>query len=115
MPAKFVVKKGATGKFRFNLLSTNGQVIASSQTYETKASCLAGLRAVQKHAPVAPIEDTTVAVKAAAAAKPAARKSAAKKVVAKKPVARKPAVKKAVAKKPAARKPAAKRAVAKKR
>ena len=114
MPAKFVVKKGATGKFRFNLLSTNGQVIASSQTYETKASCLAGLRAVQKHAPVAPVEDTTVAAKAVAA-KPAARKPAARKVVAKKPVARKPAAKKAAAKKPAARKPAAKRPAAKKR
>lgn len=26
MPGKFVVKKGTTEKFRFNLLSTNGQV-----------------------------------------------------------------------------------------
>jgi uncharacterized protein YegP (UPF0339 family) len=25
VPAKFVVKKGTTGKFRFNLLSTNGK------------------------------------------------------------------------------------------
>ena len=36
MPGKFVVKKGTTGKFRFTLLSTNGQVVATSQTYETK-------------------------------------------------------------------------------
>jgi hypothetical protein len=31
-PAKFVVKKGTTGKFRFNLLSTNGKAIATSET-----------------------------------------------------------------------------------
>jgi uncharacterized protein len=28
MAAKFVLKKGSTGKFRFNLVATNGQVIA---------------------------------------------------------------------------------------
>jgi Domain of unknown function (DUF1508) len=27
MAAKFVLKKGSTGKFRFNLVATNGQVI----------------------------------------------------------------------------------------
>jgi len=111
VPAKFVVQKGPTGKFRFNLLSTNGQVIASSQTYESKASCMAGLRAVQKSAGGAAIDDKTVAAKpAVAAAKPAARK-----VVAKKPAAKKPAAKKPVAKKPAARKPAAKKPAARKR
>lgn len=96
MPAKFVVKKGPTGKFRFNLHSTNGQVIASSQTYETKASCLAGLRAVQKSAAGAAIEDKTVAAKPApvAAKKPAAKKPAAKKPAAKKPAAKKPAARK---------------------
>ena len=117
MPAKFVVQKGPTGKFRFNLLSTNGQVIASSQTYESKASCLAGLRAVQKSAAGAGIDDRTVAV---AAAKPAVKKPAAKKPAAKKPVAKKPVAKKAVAKKPVAsktvaKKPAAKKPVARKR
>ena len=30
MAAKFVLKKGSTGKFRFNLVATNGQVIATS-------------------------------------------------------------------------------------
>ncbi|MFN8222944.1 MAG: YegP family protein [Gaiellales bacterium] len=111
MPAKFVVKKGSTGKFRFNLLSTNGQVIASSQTYETKASCMAGLRAVQKHAGGAVVDDLTVAKPAAmpAAKKPAAKKPAAKAAAAK------PAAKKAPARKPAAKKPAAKKPAARKR
>ena len=59
MPAKFVVKKGTTGKFRFNLLSTNGKVIARSETYETKRACLAGIESVRKNAPNATIDDQT--------------------------------------------------------
>jgi uncharacterized protein YegP (UPF0339 family) len=31
MAAKFVLKKGSTGKSRFNLVATNGQVIATSE------------------------------------------------------------------------------------
>ena len=95
MPGKFVVKKGPTGKFRFSLLSTNGQVVAASEAYETKRAALSGVAAVQKLAAGAKIVDTTVA---AAAAKPKPAK----------PAARKPAAAKAAAKKPA-RKPAAKR------
>jgi uncharacterized protein YegP (UPF0339 family) len=48
--AKYVIKKGRTGKFRFNLLATNGQVIATSETYETKRACLAGIESVRKNA-----------------------------------------------------------------
>jgi len=101
MPAKFVVKKGPTGKFRFNLLSTNGQVVASSEAYETKRAAMSGVASVQKLAAGATIVDTTVAV--AAAPKPAAKKPAAKPA-AKKPAAKKPAARKPAAKKPAARK-----------
>jgi uncharacterized protein YegP (UPF0339 family) len=36
MAAKFVLKKGSTGKFRFNLVAINGQVIATSVAYERK-------------------------------------------------------------------------------
>jgi len=89
MPGKFVVKKGPTGKFRFSLLSTNGQVVASSEAYETKRAALSGVASVQKLAAGATIVDTTVAV--AAAPKPAAKKPAAKKPAAKKPAAKKPA------------------------
>lgn len=96
MPGKFVVKKGPTGKFRFSLLSTNGQVVASSEAYETKRAAMAGVASVQKLAAGATIVDTTVAVAAPAKAAPA-------KPAAKKPAARKPATK------PAAKKPAAKK------
>ena len=59
MPVKFVVKKGTTGKFRFNLLSTQGKVIATSKAYETKRACLAGIESVRKNAPGASIDDQT--------------------------------------------------------
>jgi uncharacterized protein YegP (UPF0339 family) len=90
LPAKFVVKKGSTGKFRFSLLSTNGQIVATSESYNSKASAMGGIRSVQKLAADAVIEDQTTAAwakeqeqaKAAAATKKAAartRKAAAKK------------------------------------
>jgi uncharacterized protein YegP (UPF0339 family) len=95
MPGKFVVKKGPTGKFRFSLLSTNGQVVASSEAYETKRAALSGVASVQKLAAGATVVDTTVAF--SAAPKPAAKKPAAN------PDAKKPAARKPAAKKPAAR------------
>ena len=79
--AKFVVKKGTTGKFRFSLLSTNGQIVATSESYNSKASAMGGIRAVQKLAATAEIEDQTTAAyaKAQEAAKAAkATKKAAK-------------------------------------
>jgi uncharacterized protein YegP (UPF0339 family) len=85
MPGKFTVKKGSTGKFRFSLLSTNGQIVATSEAYNTKASAMNGIRSVKSLAADAVIEDQTTkewaagedARKAAAAAKKA--KSAGKK------------------------------------
>ena len=88
MAAKFVVKKGTTGKFRFSLLSTNGQVVASSEAYNTKASAMGGIRSIQKLAADAAVEDQTTREwaagesarkEAATAKKAAARTSAAKK------------------------------------
>ena len=99
MPGKFVVKKGPTGKFRFSLLSTNGQVVASSEAYETKRAAMAGVASVQKLAAGATIVDTTVAV-AREGGFEAGREAAGRgslrpaKPAAKKPAARKPAAKK---------------------
>jgi uncharacterized protein YegP (UPF0339 family) len=97
VPGKFVVKKGPTGKFRFSLLSTNGQVVATSEAYETKRAALGGVASVQRLAAGATIVDTTVA--AAPPAKPAAKTPAAKTPAAKTPAAKKPAAKKPAAKK----------------
>jgi uncharacterized protein len=57
--AKFVLKKGSTGKFRFNLLATNGQVIATSEAYESKASALKGIESVKRNASTAEVDDQT--------------------------------------------------------
>ena len=57
MPGKFVVKKGSSGKFHFNLLASNGQVIATSEAYETKRACLNGIDSVRKNAPTATVDD----------------------------------------------------------
>jgi uncharacterized protein YegP (UPF0339 family) len=59
MAGKFVVKKGNSGKFHFNLVASNGQVIASSETYETKSSAMNGIESVKKHAQDAEIDDQT--------------------------------------------------------
>jgi len=61
VPGKFVIKKGTTGKFRFSLVSSNGQIVATSEAYETKASAQAGVRSVKKLAADAAVEDTTTA------------------------------------------------------
>jgi uncharacterized protein YegP (UPF0339 family) len=59
MAAKFVLKKGSTGKFHFNLVAPNGQVIATSEAYESKTAALNGIESVQKNAPVAEVDDQT--------------------------------------------------------
>ena len=43
---KFVWKQTKAG-FRFNLLATNGQVIATSETYSSEDACLNGIESVR--------------------------------------------------------------------
>ena len=74
MAGKFVIKKGPTGKFRFNLLARNGQVVATSEAYSSKAAAMGGIRSVQSLASDAAIEDQTTKEWSAAEA---ARKAAA--------------------------------------
>jgi uncharacterized protein len=57
--AKFVLKKNSNGKFHFNLHATNGQVIATSEMYESKAAAEKGIESVKKNAPVAEVDDQT--------------------------------------------------------
>ncbi len=68
MAGKFVIKRGSTGKFRFNLVSTNGQVVATSEAYNSKASAMAGIRAVKSLAGPAEVDDQTVTQRVSAAA-----------------------------------------------
>ena len=57
MAGKFEVFQDKSGGFRFNLLASNGQIIASSESYATRASAEAGIESVQKHAPDAAVVD----------------------------------------------------------
>ena len=57
---KFEVKKSAKG-VSFNLLATNGQVVATSQVYKSLKSAKLGVASVAKNAPIAGIEDQTEA------------------------------------------------------
>ena len=56
---KFVVKKTNTG-IKFDLKATNGQVIATSEVYSSKESCMKGIESVKKNAPAAAVEDQSV-------------------------------------------------------
>ena len=56
---KFVVKKVATG-IKFDLRAGNGEVIATSEVYNSRKSCLSGIKSVAKNAPAARVEDQTV-------------------------------------------------------
>ena len=64
---KFVIKRGRGGKTHFVLLASNGRVVVTSETYESKESCLKGIAAVQRLAADAAVteEESTAAPKAA--------------------------------------------------
>ena len=47
MAGKFEPHKDKSGKFRFRLQASNGQVIATGEAYETKASALNGVEPVK--------------------------------------------------------------------
>lgn len=56
--SRFVLKT-LPGGVKFDLLAPNGQPIAASETYDTRAACLKGVESVRKCAPSAPLEDLT--------------------------------------------------------
>ena len=47
---KFEVYADKAGEFRFRLKATNGEVIATSEGYASKAGCLNGVESVRKNA-----------------------------------------------------------------
>lgn len=50
MAGTFEVYEDKAGKFRFRLKASNGQVVASGEAYESKASAKAGCESVMKAA-----------------------------------------------------------------
>jgi uncharacterized protein YegP (UPF0339 family) len=130
VPAKFVLRKGRTGKFTFTLEGPNGQILATSADHPNLRAAKSAIASLQRSVPGADVDDrsagTGAAKKATArkasvrkvAAKKSVRKAATRKVAAKKTTrkvaAKKVATRKVAAKKVAARKTTAKKTTAKK-
>ena len=53
---KFEVYQDKAGEYRFRLKAKNGEVIAVSEGYKSKDSCLNGIESVKNNAPEAEIE-----------------------------------------------------------
>lgn len=56
---KFVIKEVKSG-IKFDLKAGNGEVIATSEVYNSMDACKKGVASVQKNAPVAAVENQTV-------------------------------------------------------
>jgi uncharacterized protein YegP (UPF0339 family) len=61
VPAKFVLTKERSGKFRFQLVATNGKPVATSELHGTKAGATRALEALRGNASGAAIDDRTAA------------------------------------------------------
>ena len=49
---KFVITVRKNGEFQFNLKASNGQVILTSEGYNTKTACLNGVESLKKNAAI---------------------------------------------------------------
>ncbi|EKT78011.1 hypothetical protein WSS_A34642 [Rhodococcus opacus M213] len=63
MTAKFELFKDTAGRFRpgfaFHLKATNGEIIAASQGYTSKAAAQNGIESIKSNAATAPTDDLT--------------------------------------------------------
>ena len=53
---KFEMYTDKSGEYRFRLKARNGEIIATSEGYKAKASCLNGIESEKKNAPEAAVE-----------------------------------------------------------
>ena len=59
MAGKFVISRTKNGQYVFVLKAGNGETIAQSETYTTKAAAKAGVESVKQNAAGAPVDDQT--------------------------------------------------------
>lgn len=59
MAGKFELYKDRSGGFRFRLKAGNGEIIAVSESYKTKAGATTGIESVKTNAPTAAVDDQT--------------------------------------------------------
>lgn len=55
MAGKFELYTDKAGKYRFRLKAGNGEIIAASEAYNSKASALNGIESIRKNAPESPV------------------------------------------------------------
>lgn len=55
MAPKFEMYSDKAGKCRWRLKAANGEVIATSEAYESESSCKNGIASVKNNAPIAEI------------------------------------------------------------
>lgn len=53
---KFEMYKDNAGEYRFRLKAKNGEIVATSEGYKVKASCLNGIESVKKNVVEAKVE-----------------------------------------------------------
>lgn len=58
-PARVVKNKTPSGKYRFNVTSSNGQVVGASQNYDSESGCSGGMKSVAGCAKDATVDDQT--------------------------------------------------------
>ena len=56
---RFVTHQSASGKHTFSLKASNGQVVGTSQNYDSEAGCAKGIKSVAASAPDAKVDDQT--------------------------------------------------------
>jgi uncharacterized protein len=59
MPGRFELYQDPMGGYRFRLQASDGQVIASSESYERKVGALEGIDLVRQNAADANVDDQT--------------------------------------------------------
>jgi hypothetical protein len=55
----FKIRRSTNAQYYFTANASNGQVLATSETYRNKADCLAAVRLMQKYAAGSSIQDLT--------------------------------------------------------
>ena len=56
---KYVITVSPKGKYHFNLVAGNGEIILSSQMYAAQRGAMKGIKSVTVNAPIAEVCDTT--------------------------------------------------------
>ncbi|WP_440711666.1 YegP family protein [Herbiconiux sp. YIM B11900] len=59
MAGKFELYQSSNGEYRFRLKAGNGEIIATSEGYTSKASAKNGIESVKNNAPDAEVVDQT--------------------------------------------------------